>query len=56
MDAKDREVLRAAHLLRSYCEGNRMCKGCPLLDGCCCYVDSPRSWELPEIEEEERRE
>ena len=53
MDARDKEALRAAHVIKKYCEGSS-CSNCLIGDGGCC--DLPLDWELPEIEEEERRE
>lgn len=57
MNAKEKEFIKALHVVKDYCTDRNSCSNpsrCPLYGYC---PESPDYWpELPEIEEEERRE
>lgn len=57
MEAREKEVLRAAHVLRDYCRSHEHgCGGCPLNDMSSCN-QMPQDWHgLPKLEDEPREE
>ncbi|MBR5862274.1 MAG: hypothetical protein IKZ08_02995 [Bacteroidales bacterium] len=51
MDEREKEVIRAAHVLKNFCKSRDTCAGCPIRDTGCLY-DTPSYWQLPELEAE----
>lgn len=55
MDNREKEVLRAAHVLNDYCKSKGLgnCKSCLLYANC---TTDPEHWKLPELEEPQEPE
>ena len=53
MGPREKEVIRAAHVLKDYCGERKNCVNCALGNGAC--PTTPAFWKLPELEEAEKR-